>query len=89
MDGPDPDSGTAWEVGYAFGVSKPIVLVRSDLRMLAGNTGDYNPMLTHAATIRVDAPAWSTTEVVGAVLDALERIEAGRDRTLAGDAATT
>ena len=89
MDGPDPDSGTAWEVGYAFGVRKPIVLVRTDFRMLAGDAGDYNPMLTQAATIRVDAPAGSTTEVVGAVLDALERIEAGRDRTSAGEAATT
>lgn len=89
MDGPDPDSGTAWEVGYAFGVRKPIVLVRTDFRMLAGNAGDYNPTLTQAATIRVDAPAGSTTEVVGAVLDALERIEAGRDRTSAGEAATT
>ena len=89
MDGPDPDSGTAWEVGYAFGVRKPIVLVRTDFRMLAGNAGDYNPMLTQAATIRVDAPAGSTTEVVGAVLDALERIEDGRDRASAGEAATT
>jgi nucleoside 2-deoxyribosyltransferase len=89
MDGPDPDSGTAWEVGYAFGVRKPVVLVRTDLRMLAGDAGDYNPMLTQAATIRVDAPAGSTTEVVGAVLDALERIEAGRDGTSAGEAATT
>jgi nucleoside 2-deoxyribosyltransferase len=88
MDGSDPDSGTAWEVGYAFGVRKPIVLVRTDFRMLAGNIGDYNPMLTQAATIRVDAPAGSTSEVVGAVLDALERIEAGRDRTSTGEADT-
>ena len=79
MDGPDPDSGTAWEVGYAFGVRKPIVLVRTDFRTLAGIAGDYNPMLTQAATIRVDAPAGSTTEVIGAVLEALARIEAGQD----------
>ena len=74
MDGPDPDSGTAWEVGYAFGSGKPIVLVRTDIRSLAGDVGDYNPMLTEAATIRVDLPAASTTEVIGAVLDALSRI---------------
>jgi len=80
MDGPDPDSGTAWEVGYAFGVRKPIVLVRTDFRTLAGNAGGYNPMLTQAATIRVDAPAGSTTEVIAAVLDALERIEAEDNR---------
>jgi nucleoside 2-deoxyribosyltransferase len=79
MDGPDPDSGTAWEVGYAFGVRKPILLIRTDFRMLAGTAGDYNPMLTQAATIRVDAPAGSTTEVIGAVLDALTRIETGQD----------
>ncbi len=49
MDGPDPDSGTAWEVGYAFGTRKPVVLVRTDFRALAGDAGDYNPMLTQAA----------------------------------------
>lgn len=27
MDGPDPDSGTCWEVGYAYGSKKPIVQV--------------------------------------------------------------
>jgi hypothetical protein len=43
---------------------------------MAGNAGVYNPMLTHAATIRLDLPAASTTEVVGAVLQALERIQA-------------
>jgi nucleoside 2-deoxyribosyltransferase len=87
--GPDPDSGTAWEVGYAFGVRKPIVLVRTDSRTLAGDAGNYNPMLTQAATIRIDAPAGSTTEVIGAVLDALARIEAGQDARSVDAAATT
>jgi nucleoside 2-deoxyribosyltransferase len=76
MDGPDPDSGTAWEVGYAFGMKTPVVVVRTDLRALAGNAGDYNPMLTQAATARIDLPAASTTEVIAAILDALSRIEA-------------
>jgi nucleoside 2-deoxyribosyltransferase len=78
MEGPDPDSGTAWEVGYAFGTKKSIVLVRTDFRSLAGNAGDYNPMLTQAATARIDLPAASTTEVVAAILDALASIEAER-----------
>jgi len=77
MDGLEPDSGTCWEVGYAYGVKKPIVLVRTDFRAMAGNAGEYNPMLTEAATVRVDLPNASTTEVVSAVLDALERVEAG------------
>ena len=75
MDGPDPDSGTAWEVGYAFGTKKPVVLVRTDVRARAGNAGDYNPMLTQAATARIDLPAASTAEVIAAILDALSRIE--------------
>ena len=77
MDGLEPDSGTCWEVGYAYGVKKPIVLVRTDFRSMAGNAGEYNPMLTEAATVRVDLPNASTTEVVSAVLGALERVEAG------------
>lgn len=76
MDGPDPDSGTAWEVGYAYGTKKRIVLVRTDSRQLAGSSGDYNPMLTQAATARIDLPAASTTQVIGAILEALARIEA-------------
>ena len=73
IDGPDPDSGTSWEVGYAFH-KKPIVLVRTDIRAMGGNAGAYNPMLAEAATVRLDLPAASTTEVVGAILEALERI---------------
>jgi nucleoside 2-deoxyribosyltransferase len=76
MDGPAPDSGTCWEVGYAFGTKKSIVLVRTDFRAMAGNAGEYNQMLTQAATIRLDLPAASTTEVVSAILKALARMEA-------------
>ena len=77
MDGPAPDAGTCWEVGYAFGTKKSIVLVRTDFRVMAGIAGEYNPMLTQAATIRLDLPAASTTEVVSAILEALAGIEAG------------
>ena len=73
MDGPDPDAGTAWEVGYAYG-KKPIVVVRTDLRSTAGGAGPYNPMLTQAATIQLDLPFASTDDVVTAVVDALRRI---------------
>jgi nucleoside 2-deoxyribosyltransferase len=74
MDGPDPDSGTAWEVGYAFR-KKPIVLIRTDFRATTGYEGGYNAMLTQSATIRLDLPAASTAEVVSAVLEALEQIQ--------------
>jgi nucleoside 2-deoxyribosyltransferase len=74
MDGPDPDSGTSWEVGYAFAAGMPVVLVRTDIRALARPVGEYNAMLTQAATTRVDLPAASTDEVVAAVLTALADI---------------
>jgi nucleoside 2-deoxyribosyltransferase len=77
MDGADPDSGTAWEVGYAFR-KKPIVLVRTDMRRDAASGGSgYNPMLTESATIRVDAVAASMDQVVREVTDALRRLQAG------------
>ena len=75
MDGPDPDSGTCWEVGYAYGVRKPIVLVRTDFRDMAGKAGKYNPMMAQSATVRLDLPAASTTEVITAILDALSKVE--------------
>ena len=77
MDGPDPDSGTCWEVGYAYGLKKRIVLVRTDMRTLAGPAGNYNPMLAGAATIEIDMPAASTVEVIARILGALGRIETG------------
>jgi nucleoside 2-deoxyribosyltransferase len=76
MDGPDPDAGTAWEVGYAYG-KKPLVLVRTDIRPGAGSSGPYNAMLTEAATIRLDLPFAPMARVVAEVLDALRRVEEG------------
>ena len=79
MDGPDPDSGATWEVGYAYATKKPIVLVRTDFRSMAGDAGEYNLMLTQSAAVRLDLPAASTAEVVSAILDTLERMETGID----------
>lgn len=51
MDGPDPDSGTSWECGYAYGKSKPYLLFRTDFRV-ADKQGraPFNPMLSASAT---------------------------------------
>lgn len=55
MDGPDPDSGTCWECGYAY-QKKPIVVYRTDFRR-AGDAADsaYNLMLIASADEVVDA----------------------------------
>ena len=75
MDGADPDSGTCWEVGYAF-AKKPIILVRTDLRRNEGSGGSgYNPMLTESATIRIDVEWASMDAVTREILDALASLD--------------
>lgn len=74
MDGPDPDSGTAWECGYAYG-KKPILLVRTDFRAQTASGAPYNAMLGESATIRLDLPFAPLARVVPEVLDALGRLE--------------
>lgn len=57
MDGPDPDSGTAWECGYAYAKGKPIVCYRTDFRVAGDTKGaPYNLMLTESATARLEVP---------------------------------
>jgi nucleoside 2-deoxyribosyltransferase len=75
MDGPDPDSGTAWEVGYAYGKT-PIVLVRTDFRTEEGPS-PYNAMLTEAATIRLHLAFAPMAGIVEEVLAALRQVEEG------------
>jgi nucleoside 2-deoxyribosyltransferase len=77
MDGADPDSGTCWEVGYAYR-KKPIVLVRTDLRRNEGSGGSgYNPMLTESATLRIEAVAAPIDEVARQLLETLGSLEHG------------
>jgi nucleoside 2-deoxyribosyltransferase len=77
MDGPDPDSGTAWECGYAYG-KKPVILVGTDIRAQAGRNGPYNLMLTGSATDRLDLPGAATPDLIRAVLQALANLEEKR-----------
>jgi len=74
MDGPDPDSGTAWECGYAFG-KKPVILVRTDFRGIRDAGAPYNPMLMESATLRLDLPLAPMPAVARAVLAALMTLE--------------
>jgi nucleoside 2-deoxyribosyltransferase len=77
MDGADPDSGTCWEVGYAY-QKKPIILVRTDLRRAENSGGSgYNPMLTESATLRIQAVAAPIDEVARQLLEALGSLEPG------------
>jgi nucleoside 2-deoxyribosyltransferase len=35
LDGVDVDSGTAWEIGYAYAMGKPVIGLRTDFRTLS------------------------------------------------------
>jgi nucleoside 2-deoxyribosyltransferase len=63
MDGPDPDSGTCWECGYAYG-KKDIILYRTDFRA-ADEPGKapFNLMLTESATVCLDL-TFSSSETI-------------------------
>ena len=77
MDGPDPDSGTAWECGYAYG-RKPVILVRTDMRKHAAPSAPYNAMLRGSATLILDLPLAPMAHVVRSVLEALATVEVKR-----------
>jgi nucleoside 2-deoxyribosyltransferase len=77
MDGPDPDSGTAWECGYAYG-KKPVILVRTDIREQAGRSDPYNAMLNGSATARLDLPGAAMPDLIRAVLRSLANVEEKR-----------
>jgi nucleoside 2-deoxyribosyltransferase/predicted secreted protein len=50
IDGADADSGTAWEMGYAFAQGKPVIALRTDFRRV-GHHEQVNLMLEHSATV--------------------------------------
>ena len=50
IDGADADSGTAWEMGYAFARGKPVIALRTDFRCV-GTSEKVNLMLEQSATV--------------------------------------
>lgn len=50
IDGTDVDSGTAWEIGYAFAREKPLIGLRTDFRTL-GIEGTVNLMIERSVII--------------------------------------
>ncbi|NYT21396.1 MAG: nucleoside 2-deoxyribosyltransferase [Methanomicrobiales archaeon] len=50
IDGADADSGTAWEMGYAYAHGIPVVAIRTDFRM-AGIHEQVNLMLEQSALV--------------------------------------
>jgi nucleoside 2-deoxyribosyltransferase len=75
MDGPDPDSGTCWECGYAY-KKKPIVVYRTDFRASGDtDTTAYNLMLTESADIRLDLPLADGEAAAAKINEALSTLK--------------
>lgn len=55
IDGADVDSGTAWEIGFAFAKAKPVLGLRTDFRTL-GIEGIVNLMIERSVVICMSVP---------------------------------
>ena len=55
LDGTDVDSGTAWEIGYAYARGKPILGLRTDFRTL-GIEGTVNLMIERSVILCMNIP---------------------------------
>ncbi|MCX9012600.1 MAG: nucleoside 2-deoxyribosyltransferase [Candidatus Methanoperedens sp.] len=55
LDGADVDSGTAWEIGYAYAKGKPVLGLRTDFRTL-GIEGTVNLMIERSVVLFTSAP---------------------------------
>lgn len=50
VDGSDVDSGTSWEIGYAYALGKPVLGLRTDFRTL-GIEGTVNLMIERSVAL--------------------------------------
>ena len=55
LDGPDPDSGTCWEIGFGYHAGKHIGVYRTDLRLFRG-ADQINLMMTEGADFVIIVP---------------------------------
>ena len=70
MDGPDPDSGTAWECGWAYHARKPVVLFRTDMRGASdGGLAPFNIMLAASAALTFFVGPKTPASTIAAMLD--------------------
>jgi nucleoside 2-deoxyribosyltransferase len=78
LDGADSDSGTCFEAGIAFSLSKPILGIRTDFRG-CGDDGPLNLMLYHGCMniVTVDCRTDDLDQLVELVYDALRDWERG------------
>jgi len=72
LDGPDADSGTCWEVGYAFAKNKTVIGVRTDFRLCEMH--HVNIMLHYGVTTLIGDTKNNTEHVFSRILEEIRRL---------------
>ncbi len=77
VDGPDVDSGAAWEIGYAYARGKPIVVLRSDYR--SAEHGPVNIMIEFSSRlVLANKPGTRAPDAIQALIEAIDRLVSNR-----------
>ena len=76
LDGPDPDSGTCWELGYAYGKQKPAIVYRTDFRLFEGSD-PINLMMTESADHVIVMPKAGIADLAREIAKRLAEIARG------------
>jgi len=66
LDGPDPDSGTCWELGYAYARGKLSIVYRTDFRLFEG-TDPINLMMSESADHVIILPMAAIAELAAEI----------------------
>jgi nucleoside 2-deoxyribosyltransferase len=81
LDGPDPDSGTCWELGYGYSGGKAIMVYRTDFRLFEGSD-KINLMMTESANHVIIAPKLGIEELAERIDRAIRELEPTRHTRL-------
>jgi|GEM_PF-555610 len=85
LDGPDPDSGTCWELGYGYGTNKAIICYRTDFRLFEG-ADKVNLMMTESANLVIYAPKMGVAELAERIDQEIRnRFEPTRSKPMRAD----
>jgi nucleoside 2-deoxyribosyltransferase len=72
VDGPDADSGTCFEMGYAFAKNIPIIAIRTDFR--ASEENGVNLMISQCTRLFLQNTAMTISELVSQIVIMLKTV---------------
>jgi len=75
VDGPDPDSGTSWELGYGYAKGKILIAVHTDFRTAEDFHEPFNLMLAVSASNLISARYNDVEFLVSCIKNVITRSE--------------